>query len=383
MPEVTESPARHTPMKVSVLIPTHNRRQYVVDAIQSVIAQDYADLEIIVVDDGSTDGTEEALAPYLSRVRVIRTRNQGPALARNVGMEAARGDYVAFLDSDDLYYPFKIRLQAQLLDYYPDVGMVYSEFSAFSDDGFWNELHLKKYHESAYRRDGLDHERLFAERKLLHELRSSRVLDDAGLERWPESEVHFGNIYEAYLFNTVVFTNSMMFRRSLLKKTGLQHKTFGMFHDLEFALRICRHAKVAFVDVPTYKLRYHSGQISTTQKLHGGKVAIKIQRDLLRVTKHHLRLDPEFYSSNRDRIHRHLARLCRAVAIPMLSYDQGTAHESAHYPLRARRYLSKCREYGQGEPILYALTFSPRFVRRASFKLMSMYRALTTRDDRS
>ena len=177
--------------------------------------------------------------------------------------------------------------------------------------------------------------------------------------------VHFGNIYEAYLFNTVVFTNSMMFRRSLLEKTGLQRKAFGMFHDLEFALRVCRHAKVAFVDVPTYKLRYHPGQISTTKKPHGGKVAIKIQRDLLRVTKHHLRLDPEFCYGNRDRIHRHLARLCRAVAIPMLSYDQGTAHESVHYPLRARRYLSKCREYGHGEPILYALTFSPRLVRRA------------------
>ena len=376
-------PTRHAPMKVSVLIPTYNRRQYVVDAIESVIAQDYADMEIIVVDDGSTDGTEEALAPYLSLIRVIRTRNQGPALARNVGMEAARGDYVAFLDSDDLYYPFKVRLQAQLLDEYPDIGMVYSEFSAFSDDGFWDELHLTKYHESAYRRGGIDHKRLFAESKPLRELRSGRDLGDAVLERWPERSIHFGNIYEAYLFNTVVFTNSMMFRRFLLEKTGLQRKAFGMFHDLEFALRVCRSAKVAFVDVPTYKLRYHSGQISTTKKLHGGKVAIKIQRDLLRATTHHLRLDSEFYSLNRDRIHRHLARLCRAVAIPMLSYDEGTAHEKAHYPLRARRYLSKCREYGQGEPILYVLTFLPPLVRRVSFKLMSICRALVTREDGS
>ena len=284
-------------MKVSVLIPTYNRRQYVVDAIQSVIAQDYADMEIIVVDDGSTDDTEEALTPYLSQIRFIRTENQGPALARNVGMEAARGDYVAFLDSDDLYYPFKIRLQAQLLDEYPDIGMVYSEFSAFSDDGFWDELHLKKYHDSAYRRGGIDYDQLFAERRPLRELRSAATSAIQRSSDGRNRSVYFGNIYEAYLFNTVVFTNSMMFRRSLLEKTGLQRKTFGMFHDLEFALRVCRYAKVAFVDVPTYKLRYHSGQISTTQKPHGGKVAIKIQRDLLRVAKHHLRLDPEFYSA--------------------------------------------------------------------------------------
>jgi GT2 family glycosyltransferase len=366
-------------MKVSVLIPTHNRRQYVVDAIQSVADQDYADLEIVVVDDGSTDGTEEALAPYRSLIRYIRTENQGPASARNVGMQAARGDYVAFLDSDDLYYPFKIKLQAHLLDECPDVGMVYSEFSAFSDDGFWDELHLKKYHASAYRTGGIDYGQLFAERKPLNELRSSGDPGDARLERWPKSSVYFGNIYEAYLFNTVVFTNSMMFRRSLLEKTGLQLRTFGMFHDLEFALRVCRHASVAFIDIPTYKLRYHPGQISTTRTLHGGKVAIKIQRDLLRVARHHLQRDPNFYLQNRDRIQRHLARLCRAVAIPMLSYDKGTAHESTHYPVRARRYLSRCREYGHGEPILYALSFSPRFVRRASFKLMSVHRALTAR----
>ncbi len=85
-------------------------------------------MEIIVVDDGSTDDTESALAPYRSTIRFFRTANQGPAMARNVGMRAARGEYVAWLDSDDLYYPFKVKLQAQLLDELPDIGMVYSEF---------------------------------------------------------------------------------------------------------------------------------------------------------------------------------------------------------------------------------------------------------------
>ena len=370
-------------MKVSVLIPTHNRRRFVVDAIESVIAQDYADMEIIVIDDGSTDGTVEALRPHLSSIRLIRTENQGPALARNVGMQAARGDYVAYLDSDDLYYPYKVRLQAQLLDERPDIGMVYSEFSAFSDDGFWEELHLKTYHASAYRRGGIDYSQLFAERAPLRELWSGGNPGDPELERWSERSVHFGKIYEAYLFNTVVFTNSMMFRRSLLERTGLQHKRFGMFHDLEFALRVCRHAKVAFIDVPTYKLRYHPGQISTTQAPHGGKVAIRIQRDLLRVARHHLRQDPGFHARNRERIDRQLARLCRAAAIPMLSYDRGTAHESAHYPLRARRYLARCREYGRSEPVLFALTYLPALARRVAFKLMSIHGAFTAGKHRS
>ena len=365
-------------MKVSVLIPTYNRREYVVNAIQSVIDQDYADMEIIVVDDGSTDDTAAALEPYLSRIRFIRTTNQGPALARNVAMRAAKGDYLAYLDSDDLYYPFKIKLQALLLDSYPDVGMVYSEFSAFSDQGFWDELHLKKYHTSAYERGRNDYQQLFTERAPLSALISCGGIDNLQVKKWADNSVYFGEIFEAYLFDTVVFTNSMMFRRSLLDRVGLQQSRFGMFHDLEFALRLCKEAKVAFMDVPTYKLRYHLDQISTTQGPQGGKVAVKIQRDLLRVARCHMRRDLNFYFRNEGRVHRQLAKLCRATAIPLLSYDAGTPHERKYYPIRARRYLKKSREYGQPELLLYALTFSPSIVRRVAFKLMSLRRARGT-----
>jgi glycosyltransferase involved in cell wall biosynthesis len=366
-------------MKVSVLIPTYNRRQYVVDAVRSVLAQDYDNLEIVVVDDGSTDGTESALAPYRSSIRYIRTENQGPAMARNTGMLAARGDYVAWLDSDDLYYPFKIRLQAQLLDDHPDIGMVYTEFSAFSDDGFWDEFHLKKYHASAYQRGGIEYGQLFVEHRPLDKMSLSQALKGPEADRWVGRSVYFGDIYEAYLFNVIVFTNSMMFRRSLLETAGLQRKKFGMFHDLEFALRLCRNTRVAFVDVPAYKLRYHPDQISTTRTAQGGQVAIRIQRDLLRVAEHHLREDPDFYLRNEGRVRGRLAKLCRAAAIPLIACDSGSVHGSRRCSLRARHYLAKCREYGSGEALLYALTFSPHIVRRVAFKLMSVHGAMTAR----
>jgi GT2 family glycosyltransferase len=189
--------------------------------------------------------------------------------------------------------------------------------------------------------------------------------------------VYFGDIHAAYLFNVIVFTNSMMFRRSLLQAVGPQLKKFGMFHDLEFALRICRNTRVAFVDIPSYKLRYHPDQISTTRKSSGGKVAIRIQRDLLRVAEHHLRQDPDFYSRNEDRVRKRLARLCRAAAIPLIAFDSGTAQENRRCSLRARHYLEKCREYGSIEAMLYALTYSPHIVRRVAFKLMSIHGAMT------
>jgi len=360
-------------VKVSVLIPTYNRRDYVVAAIESVLAQDFSDHEVIVVDDGSTDDTADLLRPYASVIRLIRTANQGPALARNVGMQAARGEYVAFLDSDDLYYPYKLGLQAALLDTFPHIGMVYTEFSGFSDEGFWDECHLRRYHASAYERGGLQYPQLFTDQWPLGDVFAAGRL--AGLDHWKDRSVYAGNLYEHYLFNTVVFTNSMMFRRSLLARTGLQQKRFGMFHDLEFALRLCRENPVAFIDVPTYKLRYHAGQVSTTRRPTGRKIAIRIQRDLLRVARHHLLRDRDYYANNRHRVDSQIARLCRAAAVPLMAYDAGSDHESRWYPVRARRYLERSALHGERQTLLYALTYAPHIVRRIAFKLLGAGRA--------
>ncbi|MBW1739125.1 MAG: glycosyltransferase [Deltaproteobacteria bacterium] len=96
--------------QVSVIIPTYNRASCVTEAIDSVLAQTFTDYEIIVVDDGSTDNTREILEPYEDRIRYIYQQNSGVSGARNAGILAANGDWVAFLDSDDEYYPDGLRL---------------------------------------------------------------------------------------------------------------------------------------------------------------------------------------------------------------------------------------------------------------------------------
>ncbi len=115
---------------VSVIIPTYNRADLIVEAIHSVLAQTYQDLELIVVDDGSTDGTREAVAPYVQRsngrVRYVYQENQGLSAARNTGCRLARGQYLAFLDSDDLWKPEKLAVQVPVLDADPTVGLVSS-----------------------------------------------------------------------------------------------------------------------------------------------------------------------------------------------------------------------------------------------------------------
>src|SRR5271170_8041344 len=96
-------------MDFSAIIPTYNRRELLQRTLQSVLSQDQVEPEIIVVDDGSTDGTMEMLGTFAPRVQTLRQTNRGPGAARNLGMTHASGDYIAFLDSDDLWFPWTLK----------------------------------------------------------------------------------------------------------------------------------------------------------------------------------------------------------------------------------------------------------------------------------
>lgn len=110
---------------ISVVIPTHNRAQLVTLAVKSVLAQTCQDFEVIVVDDGSTDGTEEAVATHGARVRYVYQRNQGASVARNAGIAAARGEFISFLDSDDALRPHNLELLLRQLGRNPDAHIVH------------------------------------------------------------------------------------------------------------------------------------------------------------------------------------------------------------------------------------------------------------------
>ncbi len=101
--------------EVSVIIPTFNRRALVSTAIESVLQQTYSDYELIVIDDGSTDGTREQLQPYMKSIRYLSQPNRGVSAARNTGINAASGEWVAFLDADDYWHPTKLQQQFEAL----------------------------------------------------------------------------------------------------------------------------------------------------------------------------------------------------------------------------------------------------------------------------
>ncbi len=120
---------------VSVIIPAYNCDRYIKDAIASVFAQTYTDYELIIVDDGSTDDTAQIIKSYGDRINYIYQSNQGVAQARNTGLAAAKGKYIAFLDQDDFFYPQKLASQVELMEQKPHLGMIGSGWDIVNSQG--------------------------------------------------------------------------------------------------------------------------------------------------------------------------------------------------------------------------------------------------------
>lgn len=204
--------------KVSVVIPTYNRADYLQEAIDSVLAQAYTDYEIIVLDDGSTDNTKEALAHYKDKIKYFYQENRGPTAAKNSGMQKARGEYIAFLDDDDLWLPEKLAKQVEALDNNQKLAFVCS---------------------------------------------GSYVIDSSGqrIDEWKkvtQNQETFSNLYEA----NFVFTLTVMIRRKCLAATGLFDENLSIVQDYDLWLRLAKRYPFAYIALPLAQYRKHDSNVT-------------------------------------------------------------------------------------------------------------------------
>jgi glycosyltransferase involved in cell wall biosynthesis len=199
----------------SIVIPTYNRAKYLPDALRSVFAQDIAGTQITVVDDGSTDGTREVVSRFGGRVQYVYQENRGPSAAKNSGIGLARGEFISFLDSDDVWLPGKMRLERELFTSHPDADVVATDHES------WIEGRL--YHESSFRSIGLQVGR------------SGPRLLSPDLDDWVEGK----------LFATCCLT----FRRSALRRLGAEpfDPSLQSFEDWDFEVRMLRRCRVLAV----------------------------------------------------------------------------------------------------------------------------------------
>lgn len=205
------------PPKVSVVIPVYNCERYIGDAIRSVQAQTYPASEIIVVDDGSSDGTSAAVQAC-SGVKYLRQQNRGEPAARNLGIQHAAGDLIAFLDGDDLWTPDKLALQLPCLQAHPAWAMIYSDMATFDDRG---------------------------------------VIDGSVKQRF---QITFpqGNIFRQLFQETLFGSGSVVVHKEVFHKIGMFDESLLVGSDYEMWLRIARHFEVGYIDKPLLLYRQHS-----------------------------------------------------------------------------------------------------------------------------
>lgn len=119
----------------SIVVPAYNGENYIEQTISSLLNQSFRDFEIIIIDDGSTDGTNEIVNKYSSKVTYIRQMNQGPAAARNAGIEIAKGKYIVSFDSDDLLFPFALEVYSKVIKHFNDPPFIFSKMHYFTGGG--------------------------------------------------------------------------------------------------------------------------------------------------------------------------------------------------------------------------------------------------------
>ena len=230
---------------VSVVVPTYNRAYCLGRALESVVGQTYANWELIVVDDGSTDGTAEMVqAGYGSegRMRYIRQANAGVSAARNAGIREARGEYVAFMDSDDVWKPWKLEAQLACLGMFPEAGMVWAEFEGMDENGVTvSERYLRKMY-GAYRHFG-SFEDLF-------ERSTEMAVPGLGTD----ARVYCGTIYSEMLLGSLVHTSTVLLKRERLEQVvGFDEGLALSGEDYDFHFRTCKWGPVCLLDAASVK----------------------------------------------------------------------------------------------------------------------------------
>jgi len=230
------------PGLVSVVIPTYNRGYILGPTIESVLAQTYQPIEVIVIDDGSTDNTAELVAQFGSRVRYHRQENAGVSAARNLGMQMARGEFIALLDSDDRILPWKLAAQVAFLQHFPEAGMVWTDMSAVEEDGTHvSDAYMRTYY-SAY--NHVTTEQIFGEGQPIGE-----VWADAPAEL-AERKCYVGDIFSPMIMGSLVHTPTVLLRRErLLKSSGFDESIRAGGEDYKFHLETCANGPVGYLDV--------------------------------------------------------------------------------------------------------------------------------------
>lgn len=292
---------------VSIILPTYNRAHLIPRAIASVSAQTFADWELIVVDDGSTDDTRALLESYSAqmgeRIRIIRQPHVGPCAARNRGIDESRGRFLCFLDSDDEFLPGRLARPLELFDIRPELGFVYSDSACIDGRGVRHESVLKDY---------APHARCVPSQQIAPGLR----VCGPGL---------FDTLLGEYFISTI----SGMVRREVLGNAIRFQPDPAYAEEWLFYLKVVRRCRSGFVDEPLCLHHHTPGSLARTSA-HRNTLG---RRQTLRLI---LESFPDLPRHLRRVVHRNLARVCDQLGFDLAR--QGDMDAAGRFWLESCRH---------------------------------------------
>ncbi len=211
---------------VTVVIPTYNAINYLPKALESLLHQTFTNFEVIIIDDGSTDSTAQWLGNLTdSKIEITVQTNQGVAVARNLGIAKAKGDYIAFLDSDDLWEPTKLEKQVQCLEANPDVGLVNTWIEYIDEQG--NHLSIVQAPEAV------------------------------------------GNVWNRAIAENLILCGSVpLIRRSCFETVGVFDPNLLSAEDWDMWIRIAASYSFALIREPLVSYRQHLKSKSNNLEMH-------------------------------------------------------------------------------------------------------------------
>ncbi len=306
-------------MKVSVIIPVYNGELYVAKAIESVLSQTCPPEEIIVIDDGSTDDTPRIMERFGSDITVKRVENRGVSNARNVGLAMARGEAIAFLDHDDVWFRRKLEKQIELMRKFPEAGMVCCNY-------------LVRYER-------------FKNRLVRHysTLQNYRKLNfNRPLKAHPFKLLVEGNF---------IGTPSMvLIKKEVVDQVGLFNLTYQVGEDLDYFLRAALFTNFALLsETLSYKRTHHSN----------------VTNDAVRFYESHREVLSQAIAENQTMVNAiDLADTC-GLALAKNNYELGNVYYEQGFKKTAFRHYFQALAYSSSKVSvgLFLLTFFKKFAR--------------------
>lgn len=312
---------------VTCVIPTYNRVQLLDEALRSAVAECEPGDEVIVVDDGSTDGTEALVRAYGPPVKYMSTPHAGAGAARNAGVKAARGDLIALLDSDDEWIPGKLSWQRAVMEQFPELVFVFSDFSTISRMGERAEHGLSGWQ--------------------AHALRPWDTILGEGLPSGsipgmpasaPSFGLHLGSLYESYIWGWCVFTATVVIRKEVAGDSLHFAEDLPTFEDTECYARMAGRGPVGFMDCDTAWQRNHtSGRLVDADALTNAATAVKLTTRVWGSDVQYLKSHRDDYEAVMDVLRGNVVRHLLGAGRPR---EARAELARCHHPSRLYRLLT-------------------------------------------